>query len=104
MKTMTTVTFNTNGVKSTILHIKGEISMADINVRPISKYVEGHSTDHFGQSEPVLQPCFIELGESTIIEIDVEDYDEKYSAICFNSVHDFVECFKKYCLLHCIFG
>lgn len=104
MKTMTTITFNTDGMRSTTLHVKGEIPMASINIPPIIQYTEGHSTNHFGETEPVLQSCCIELGESTTIEIDVEEYDENYSAICFNSIQDFINCFKKYHFLYCVFA
>ena len=85
--TMTTAEFKMNGTTITRLHIDGEIKFSSLT-REVQKWFDGHTTNHFGVSEAVLQDCLIEIADDIICEISIEEYDDN-DIIFFSNVKDF---------------
>ena len=94
--TITSITYSIAGTPSTRLHLQGEVKVSDLNSE-VARDFEGHTTNHFGKSENVIQNSFIELGNDVEVTVEVDDIED--AIINFSNVHDFEETHVKYCVL-----
>ena len=88
MATMSIIEFKVNGTTSTRLNVKGEIALSSLT-REVQKWFDGHTTNHFGTTEAVLQDCLIEIAEDVTCEISIEEYDDDNDIIFFSNIKDF---------------
>ena len=96
--TMTTAEFKMNGTTSTRLNVKGEIALSSLT-REVQKWFDGHTTNHFGATEAVLQDCLIEISEDITCEIEIKEYNEGEDIILFSNIKDFDDSIIDYAVL-----
>ena len=102
MKTITSITYSVCGTPSTRLHFQGEVKVSDLNSEVVKDF-EGHTTNHFGKSEDVLQNSFIELGNKITVEVEVDDFEDN-SIIITSTTSTLNETHVNYCVLRMIFA
>ena len=99
---MTTATIKMNNVTVTRIHLPGEIRFSSLT-REVQKWFVGHTTNHFGVSEPVLQDCLIEIADDIICEIEMGEYNDN-DIIIFADIKDFDDMIVDYAVLAAIFA